>query len=296
MWTSPIAKRCRRALEKANDLLRLAVVVRDAYDAITVQDLDGRIIAWNPGAVRMYGWSEAEALVMNVRDRIPEGLRENELAKMHQLSQAEILEPYRTQRITKDGTIVEVWITATALVNEAGKMYAIATTERVTEFEIDRVKMGPTMNRRDDRPGNYAKLRWQAEEILREKGTWSPEKLGTLSPEETRQTLHELCVHQIELEMQNEELRRTQVELDDARARYFDLYDLAPVGYCTISEKGLIQEANLTAATLLGVTRRRAGQAALYPVHPHGRSGHLLPAQQISFLRRARRRCTNCGW
>ena len=86
----------------------------------------------------------------------------------------------------------------------------------------------------------------------------------TLSPEEARsragtgtttQTLHELRVHQIELEMQNEELRRAQADLDAARGRYFDLYDLAPVGYCTLSEKGLILEANLTAATLLGVAR-----------------------------------------
>ncbi len=111
------------------------------------------------------------------------------------------------------------------------------------------------MNRTDDRHGDYAKLRRQAEEIVREKGILSQENLGNLSPQETRQTFHELYVHQIELEMQNEELRRTQVELDRARARYFDLYDLAPVGYCTLSEKGLIQEANLTAAALLGVSR-----------------------------------------
>jgi CheY-like chemotaxis protein len=55
--------------------------------------------------------------------------------------------------------------------------------------------------------------------------------------------------------MQNEELRRAQAELDDARARYFDLYDLAPVGYCTLSEQGLILETNLTAVILLGVPR-----------------------------------------
>jgi len=67
--------------------------------------------------------------------------------------------------------------------------------------------------------------------------------------------LHELRVHQIELEMQNEELRRALVEVDAARDRYFDLYELAPVGYLTMNAKGLILEANLTAATLLGEPR-----------------------------------------
>ena len=126
-------KMIQAALHKANELLRLAVVLRDAHDAITVQDLDGRIIAWNPGAVRMYGWSEAEALAMNVRDRIPESLRKDALIRVHQLSGAEILEPHLTQRIAKNGSTVEVSIISTALVNEAGQMYAIATTERAKE-------------------------------------------------------------------------------------------------------------------------------------------------------------------
>ena len=95
-------------------------------------------------------------------------------------------------------------------------------------------------------------LRDRAEERLR---TLKDQELETLSPEEIRRTLHELHVHQIELEIQNEELRRTQEELVTARTRYFDLYDLAPVGYCTLGENGLIQEANLTAATLLGLAR-----------------------------------------
>jgi two-component system, chemotaxis family, CheB/CheR fusion protein len=120
----------QEALRKANDLLRLAVVVRDAHDAITVQDLTGRTLAWNPGAVRLYGWSEAEALLMNVRDRIPPNLRETAMSTLRQLSEAGILEPYLTQRITKGGEVMAVSITSTALLNETGEMYAIATTER----------------------------------------------------------------------------------------------------------------------------------------------------------------------
>ncbi|MDP3846061.1 MAG: EAL domain-containing protein [Pseudomonas sp.] len=73
--------------------------------------------------------------------------------------------------------------------------------------------------------------------------------------EASGQTLHELRVHQIELEMQNEELHRTQAQLETARERYFVLYDLAPVGYCTLNEHSVILQANLTAATLLGLTR-----------------------------------------
>jgi two-component system CheB/CheR fusion protein len=129
----------RKVLRKANELLRLAVVVRDSHDAITVQDLDGRILAWNPVAVRMYGWSEAEALVMNVSDRIPKNHDLEELTVIQQLAQSQVLEPYRTQRMAKDGTVVEIWMTSSALVNEAGQMYAIATTERTEELKIDRM-------------------------------------------------------------------------------------------------------------------------------------------------------------
>ena len=67
--------------------------------------------------------------------------------------------------------------------------------------------------------------------------------------------IQELQTHQIQLEMQNEELRRAQAELEAARARYFDFYNLAPVGYVTLNEPGRILEVNLTATTLLGMTR-----------------------------------------
>jgi PAS domain S-box-containing protein len=81
-----------------------------------------------------------------------------------------------------------------------------------------------------------------------------PEITEAVTPE-AWQTLCELQVYKIELEMQNEELRQTMAELVASQERYFDLYDLAPVGYVTLSETGLILEANLTIATMLGVTR-----------------------------------------
>ena len=124
-------KRMEAALEASNKLARLAVVVRDAHDAITVQDLKGQTLAWNPAATRMYGWSEAQALAMNVQVRIPPALRPQAIDRLLLLSSAEVLEPFCTQRLTESGASVEVWITATALLDEQGLMYGVSTTERL---------------------------------------------------------------------------------------------------------------------------------------------------------------------
>ena len=82
-----------------------------------------------------------------------------------------------------------------------------------------------------------------------------PDDLSSLSGDRARSLLHDLRVHRIELEMQNEELRESQEELKVARARYVALYDLAPVGYVTIGEDGIVLETNLTAAGLLDATK-----------------------------------------
>ena len=111
------------------------------------------------------------------------------------------------------------------------------------------------MSEMEAHSSDAAELRRRAEEMDRGEAAQWPENLEGLSPAETWRTLQELRVHQIELEMQNDELRRRQAELDASRARYFELYDLARVGYCTVSQQGLILEANLTAAGLLGVAR-----------------------------------------
>ena len=94
-----------------------------------------------------------------------------------------------------------------------------------------------------------------AEKIALENNAAEPEDVSRLSSDEIRNLLHNLRVHQVELEMQNEELRQTQLALDATQARYVGLYDEAPVGYCTLAESGLIEQANLTAAGLLGVKR-----------------------------------------
>ncbi|MEI6246256.1 MAG: PAS domain S-box protein, partial [Acidobacteriota bacterium] len=127
----------RERLAKANALARLAVVVRDANDAITVQDLTGRMIAWNPSAEALYGWSEAEALAMNVTERTPDDERVHAMERLAQLARAEILEPYRTNRRTKRGDVIPVTITSTALVDAAGQIYAIATTERAIKSRTE---------------------------------------------------------------------------------------------------------------------------------------------------------------
>jgi PAS domain S-box-containing protein len=105
-------------------------------------------------------------------------------------------------------------------------------------------------------PTAASKLRRQAEAVARQAAGLSLADLATLaaqSPAEMERALHELRVHQIELEMQNEGLRRSQAELAVAKDRYYDLYDLAPVSYLTVSEKGLVLEANLAATKLLEV-------------------------------------------
>jgi PAS domain S-box-containing protein len=88
---------------------------------------------------------------------------------------------------------------------------------------------------------------------------------GDVSVRSDTELLYELQVHQIELEMQNEELRRAKIAVEESRDKYLELYDFAPVGYVTISEKGLIADINLTGAALLGVVRNKILQRRYSP-------------------------------
>jgi two-component system CheB/CheR fusion protein len=116
------------------DAQRLAAVVRDSNDAVSVYDLEGRIIAWNRGAERMYGWSEHEALGLNLRSLVPEAERTQALAFVQRLLQGETVDSFEVKRLCKDGRELEVWLTATAIRDAAQRITAVATTERdITE-------------------------------------------------------------------------------------------------------------------------------------------------------------------
>ena len=117
----------------------------------------------------------------------------------------------------------------------------------------ENTKADPHNPRDSSRGADRTQLRHRAEHEAR---LLRSDAIDAEWPLEARRTLHELRVHQIELEIQNDQLRTAREQLEDSRARYFELYDLAPVGYLTLSEDGLIVEANLTSASLLGVSQR----------------------------------------
>jgi two-component system cell cycle sensor histidine kinase/response regulator CckA len=107
--------------------------------------------------------------------------------------------------------------------------------------------MGPNKDAPDS-----SELRRRAEEKLKEA---TSKDISGVSTERMARLIHELQVHQIELKMQNDELRSIQDELEKTLDKYSHLYDFSPVGYFTLSEKGIIDEANLTIASMLGVER-----------------------------------------
>jgi len=95
-------------------------------------------------------------------------------------------------------------------------------------------------------------LKKQAQEFLSK----NPSAIKEIPPTDIRELIEDLQVHQVELEMQNEELRRLQEDIEKGRDKYSDLYDFSPVSYFSLNEKGIILEANLTAAAMVGVERR----------------------------------------
>lgn len=109
---------------------RLSVVIKDSNDAITIQDLHGNILAWNRGAEKIYGYSESEALAMNIGQIVPQDIKNEALRYLEQIASGEIIESFETQRISKNGQVLDIWIVITCLRDDSDTIDSIATTER----------------------------------------------------------------------------------------------------------------------------------------------------------------------
>ena len=113
---------------------RMASVLYDSIDAIILLSLDGSITAWNHGAENMYGYSEAEALKMNLSNMVPPDKQAEMRDYLQRIGHGEEIKSFDTTRLTKHGHTLDVWVTVTTLKNESGQPTAIAITERdITE-------------------------------------------------------------------------------------------------------------------------------------------------------------------
>jgi two-component system, chemotaxis family, CheB/CheR fusion protein len=110
-------------------LVKLATLLNDSNDAITLQDLDGKILTWNKGAERMYGYSAEQALTMTIYDLVPAGKKKETEKYMKQLAAGKKIESYKTQRLTSQGQKLDIWMTITSVLKHNSEPL-IATTER----------------------------------------------------------------------------------------------------------------------------------------------------------------------
>ena len=119
---------------KEEEASRMITVVRDSNDAIMIQDFEGKFLAWNRGAERMFGYSEQEALQMKIWRLVPPNKAAEQKDFNRRIFAGEKVSSFETQRLTKDGRLLDVWLTVTKLVDETGKVIGIASTERdITE-------------------------------------------------------------------------------------------------------------------------------------------------------------------
>ena len=120
--------------KQADKVNRLATVLEDSNDAVTVLDLKGNILGWNKGAQRMYGWTESEALKMNFIQVVPEDKRNKIKSLIEKAKRGASIKSFKDRRETKDGKILDVWMTVTSLKDKKSQTIEIAITERDLEW------------------------------------------------------------------------------------------------------------------------------------------------------------------
>lgn len=121
---------------------RLAAVLRDSNDAVMLLDLDGRITAWNRGAERLYGYTEAEALQRRIADLVPDDHRAEEGKVLERIARGEEVQSFETRRLTQGGKPLDVWSTATRLTDDRGQPTVIAITDRdITKRKANEVEI-----------------------------------------------------------------------------------------------------------------------------------------------------------
>ncbi len=143
-----------------------------------------------------------------------------------------------------------------------------------------------TTDRQTKQNNDFTELRRKAELDLRDEKL----SISKMSEEDVVKTVHELRVHHVELEMQNKELRKAQLDLEESRNKYSDLFDFAPTGYFVLDKKGNISQVNLTGASMMGIERSFLLDKpfALY-VSKEDRDKFYL--NRLEVLRTASRRC-----
>jgi PAS domain S-box-containing protein len=192
----------KREAEEAN---RMVTVVRDSNDAITIQDHDGKITAWNRGAEMMFGYSEQEALRMKIWQLAPTDKMAEQKDFNQRLFAGEKIPSYETQRLTKDGRLLDVWLTVTKLVDDAGKVIGIAATERdITKRK--RAEQELVIANKELIFQNEEKEKRAAELVIANKEL-------IFQNEEKEKRAAELLIANKELAFQNEEKEKRAVEL-----------------------------------------------------------------------------------
>ncbi|MBU1087020.1 MAG: PAS domain-containing protein [Candidatus Omnitrophica bacterium] len=129
-------------IRRTAELERLAAVIRDSNDSVLLVDFEGKIIAWNKGAEKIYGWSEREALFMSIFELIPQENIKQEKARIKRIKKGEMIDSFETKRVDKNKAILDVWVTVTLLKDNSGRRVAFSLTERnITNMRLIQEKL-----------------------------------------------------------------------------------------------------------------------------------------------------------